>query len=57
MDLPLKNVLKIHQERKTSGVVNLEGDFYYAQGVGQIKSEGSISGLPVNIKLISVDLK
>lgn len=52
-----KNVLKIHQERKTSGVVNLEGDFYYAQGVGQIQSEGTINSFPVKIKLISVDLK
>ena len=52
-----KNVLKIYQERKSNGNVTLEGDTYYAQGVGQVNSEGTISGFSVKVKLISVDLK
>lgn len=53
-----KNVLKIHQERTNgSGNVTLSGDSYFAQGIGQILSEGTLSGIPIDIKLISVDLK
>lgn len=53
-----KNVLKIHQERTNgSGNVTLSGDSYYAQGIGQVLSEGSLSSIPIEIKLISVDLK
>lgn len=60
-----KNVLKVYTERiTTSGgvsTVTLKGDTYYAQGIGQIKTEGSIliNGIdvPVSIKLIELDLK
>ncbi|MBL7764631.1 MAG: hypothetical protein JNJ58_00935 [Chitinophagaceae bacterium] len=53
-----KNVLKIYQERTNgSGNVTLSGDTWYAQGVGQVKTEGTISGISVDIKLITVDLK
>lgn len=53
-----KNVLKIHQERKDgSNNVTLSGDSYYAQGVGQVKSEGTILSVPVSVKVITVDLK
>lgn len=53
-----KNVLVIHQERmNTSGTVNLQGDTYYAQGVGQVYSVGTAAGLGVTVKLITLDLK
>lgn len=53
-----KNVLKIYQERKDSNNnVTLAGDTYYAQGVGQILSTGTIAGIAIEIKLITVDLK
>nr|MBP6315311.1 hypothetical protein [Chitinophagaceae bacterium] len=53
-----KNVLKIYQEKKDqNNNVSLAGDTYYAQGVGQILSQGTIAGIGVEIKLISVDLK
>jgi hypothetical protein len=56
-----RNVLVIHQERTTTSggntTVTLSGDTYYAQGVGQVLSDGTVSSIPVNIKLITVDLK
>ncbi len=53
-----KNVLVINQKRtKPDGTITLNGNTFYAQGVGQVKSEGTVSGVSVTIKLISVDLK
>ncbi len=53
-----KNVLVVHAERTTtSGTSTLSADTYYAQGIGQVKTEGVVSGIPGTIKLISVDLK
>lgn len=58
-----KNVLKVYTERTTGSPSNitLAGDTYYAQGVGQVKTEGYVknNGITVNVflKLISVDLK
>lgn len=50
-----KNVLVVHLER--SGPNPLSGDTYYAQGIGQVQSFGSAAGVPVNVKLITLDLK
>lgn len=50
-----KNVLVVHLER--SGPNPLSGDTYYAQGVGQVQSVGTAAGVPVNVKLITLDLK
>ena len=54
-----KNVLVVHLER--TGPNPLSGDTYYAQGVGQVKSEGTSTAggltFSVNVKLISVNLK
>ena len=53
-----KNVLVVHQERKNgSGNVTLDGDTYFAQGVGQVYSIGTVSGFAVTVKLITLDLK
>jgi hypothetical protein len=60
-----RNVIKVYGERvQSSGGVNtitLKGDIYYAQGVGQIKSDliGIIGGNPVNVavKIRRLDLK
>ncbi len=56
-----RNVLVVHQERTTvtNGVSNvtLSGDTYYAQGIGQVYSEGTVSSVPVTIKVLTVDLK
>ncbi len=53
-----KNVLVVHQERtNSSGTVTLQGDTYYAQGVGQVYSVGTAAGLAVTVKLITLDLK
>jgi hypothetical protein len=52
-----KNVLVIHLERTNgAGVATISGDTYYAQGVGQVKTEGTalVNGInvAVNIKLL-----
>lgn len=58
-----KNVLKVYTERTTGSPNNitLAGDTYYAQGIGQVKTDGFVksNGITVNVlvKLISVDLK
>ncbi len=53
-----KNVLIIGQVRTNgSGNITLSGDTYYAQGIGMILTSGSISGIPVSIKLKSIDLR
>ena len=53
-----KNVLVVRQERTNgSGTVTLQGDTYFAQGVGQVYSVGSASGIPVTVKLLTLDLK
>ena len=54
-----KNVLVVHLER--TGPNPLSADTYYAQGVGQVKSEGTVtfSGITtsINLKVLTVDLK
>jgi hypothetical protein len=53
-----KNVLRIGQVRTNgSGNTTLSGDTYYAQGIGMVKTDGTISGIPVSIKLKSIDLR
>lgn len=60
-----RNVIKVYGERvQSSGGVNtitLKGDVYYAQGVGQIKSDliGLLAGNPISvaIKIKRLDLK
>jgi hypothetical protein len=61
-----RNVLKVYTERTTTtsgggSSITLKGDTYYAQGIGQIKTEGSvfINGIEVavSVKLITIDLK
>lgn len=53
-----KNTIVVHQERKnSSGNITLNVDSYYAQGVGLVKSEGTVSGIGVTIKLLVLDLK
>jgi hypothetical protein len=57
-----RNVFKVYQTRSNGSSTTLSGDTYYAQGIGMVKTEGtvSISGLPpaaVAIKLQSVDLR
>ena len=54
-----KNVLVVHLER--TGPNPISADTYYAQGVGQVKSDGTVTGgnisTTVNVKVITVDLK
>lgn len=54
-----KNVLVVHLER--TGPNPLSADTYYAQGVGQVKSEGTVtfSGITtsINLRVLTVDLK
>ncbi len=53
-----RNVLVVHAERTNgSGSSTLSGDTYYAQGVGQVQTIGTVSGVGINIKLKTVDLK
>ncbi len=53
-----KNVLVVNQQRTNgSNNVTLDGDTYFAQGVGQVYSIGTVSGLAVTVKLITLDLK
>lgn len=54
-----KNVLVVHVER--TGPNSLSGDTYYAQGVGQVQSIGTVNAggtnLSARVKLITLDLK
>lgn len=53
-----KNVLRIKLERKDgSNITTMTAEAYYAQGIGQIRSEGTVASVPVSVKLITVDLK
>lgn len=52
-----KNVIQVYQERKNGNNITLEGNTYYAQGVGNILTDGKVSGISVYIKLIEVNLK
>lgn len=53
-----KNVLVITQKRTNgSGATTLESDSYYAQGVGLVKSTGTLLGQPTILQLIAVNLK
>ncbi len=48
-----KNVMVVHLERTTGATVTISGDTYYAQGVGQLRTVGTVSNIPVEIKLLS----
>ena len=54
-----KNVLVVHLER--TGPNPLSGDTYYAQGVGQVQSIGTVNvggnNVSATVKLITLDLK
>ena len=50
-----KNVLVVHLER--TGPNPLSGDTYYAQGVGQVQSVGTVNNISAVVKLQTVDLK
>ncbi len=53
-----KNVLRIHNERKDqNNNITLSGDSWYAQGVGQVFSSGTVGPVSVEVKVITVDLK
>lgn len=53
-----KNTIVIHQDRTTtSGNNTLSVDSYYAQGIGLVKSSGSVSGIGVTVKVLTVDLR
>lgn len=56
--ITLKNVIKVYNERKdAAGTVTLSGYAWYAQGVGNIKSTGTISSIPIEVILTSADIK
>ena len=50
-----KNVLVVHLER--TGPNPLAGDTYYAQGVGQVQSVGTVNNISAVVKLQTLDLK
>lgn len=54
-----KNVLVVHLER--TGPNPISADTYYAQGVGQVKTEGTFTfgtiNTSVNVKLLTVNLR
>ena len=53
-----KNIIVVHQIRtNTAGETTLSVDSYYARGVGLVKSEGSVSGVGVTVKLLVLDLR
>jgi hypothetical protein len=60
-----RNVIKVYTERTTTsgGTTNvtLSGNVFYAQGIGQIKIDGSVNvggtNVPVSTKLTVLDLK
>ncbi len=53
-----KNTIVVRQVRtNTNGDTTLDVESYYAQGVGVVKSQGTVSGISVTIKLIKLDLK
>ena len=50
-----KNVLVVHLER--TGPNPLSADTYYAQGVGQVQSIGTVNNINAVVKLLTLDLK
>ena len=52
-----KNTIVVQQVRTSGGSTTLNVDSYYARGIGLVKSEGTVSGIGVTIKLIALDLK
>ena len=53
-----KNTLVVQQVRtNSSGSITLNVDTYYAQGVGVVKTVGTISGIGLTVKLITLNLK
>ena len=50
-----KNVLVVHLER--TGPSPLSADTYYAQGVGQVQSIGTVNNINAVVKLLTLDLK
>lgn len=53
-----RNTIVVNQIRtNTSGNITMDVDTYYAQGVGLVKSEGSVSSFGVTIKLLVLDLR
>ncbi len=53
-----KNTIVVHQDRtNTSGAITLSVDNYYARGIGLVKSEGTVSGISVVVKILTLDLK
>ncbi len=53
-----KNTIVVQQVRtNTSGSTTLNVDSYYGRGIGLVKSEGTVSGVNVTVKLIALDLK
>lgn len=53
-----KNTIVVQQVRtNTGGNTTLNVNSYYAQGVGLVKSEGTVSGINVIIKLLTLDLR
>ncbi len=52
------NTIVIHQDRTNTGGNNtLSVDSYYARGVGLVKSSGTVSGIGVTVKLLTLNLK
>ena len=53
-----KNTIVVQQVRTNSGgSTTLNVESYYARGIGLVKSDGTVSGIGVTIKLIALDLK
>ena len=54
-----KNTIVVHQVRTNSGRgdTTLDVNSYYARGVGLVKSEGTVNGIGVTVKLLVLDLK
>jgi hypothetical protein len=57
-DFVFRNVLVVHAERTTtSGSSTLSGDTYYAQGIGQVLTQGTVNGINVEVRLKIANLK
>jgi len=55
--IALKNVIKVYNERYENGILKDDGYIWYAQGIGNFKTELKINTIPLEIILTSADIK
>ena len=55
--ITLKNVIKVYNERYENSILKDDGYIWYAQGIGNFKTELKINTIPLEIILTAADIK